>query len=35
MVHEVWVMLNVHLDWVVLQVDIVNAFNIVFRKIIF
>jgi hypothetical protein len=34
-VHEVWVMLNVHLDWVVLQVDIVNAFNIVSRKIIF
>ncbi len=34
-VHKIWASLNVHLDWVVLQVDIVNAFNNVFHKIIF
>jgi hypothetical protein len=35
MVHNIWATLNVHLDWVVLQVDIANAFNIVSRKAIF
>jgi hypothetical protein len=26
---------DVHLDWVVLQVDIANAFNIISHKVIF
>jgi hypothetical protein len=33
--HGIRVALNVHLDWVVLQVDIANAFNIVYYKVIF
>jgi len=35
MVHNIWATLNVHPDWVVLQVDITNVFNIVFHKAIF
>jgi hypothetical protein len=27
--------LDVHLDWVVLHVNIANAFNIIFHKVIF
>ncbi len=33
--HDIGVALNVHLDWVVLQADITNVFNIVFCKVIF
>jgi hypothetical protein len=33
MVHDIWVTLNVHLDWVVLQVDITNVFNIVSHRV--
>jgi hypothetical protein len=29
MVHDVSTMLNLHLDWVVLKVDVHNAFNLV------
>lgn len=35
MVHDICAILDVHLDWVVLQVDIINAFNIVSHKVIF
>ncbi len=35
MVHGIRATLDVHLDWVMLQVDIANAFNIIFRKVIF
>ncbi len=35
MVHDIRVVLDVHIDWVVLQVDIVNAFNIISRRSIF
>jgi hypothetical protein len=35
MVHSLQVALNVHLDWVMLQVDIANAFNIVSLMVIF
>ncbi len=35
MVHGIRVTLDAHLDWVVLQVDITNAFNIVLCKAIF
>jgi hypothetical protein len=34
-VHGIWAALDVHLDWVVLQVDVANAFNIVFHIVIF
>jgi hypothetical protein len=32
MVHNIWIVLNIHLEWVVLHVDIANAFNIVFCR---
>ncbi len=35
MVHNMRTNLNIHLDWVVLQIDITNAFNIISHKIIF
>jgi hypothetical protein len=35
MVHGIQVILNVHLDWVVLQVDVVNAFHSILRKAVF
>ncbi len=35
MVHGIQVTLDVHLNWVVLQVDITNVFNIVSRRVIF
>jgi hypothetical protein len=35
MVHGIWAILNVHLDWEVFQVNIANAFNIVSCKVIF
>jgi hypothetical protein len=35
MVHSVQGMLNLHLDWVVLQVNVHNAFNLVSRSTIF
>jgi hypothetical protein len=35
MMHKIWRSLDVHLNWVVLQVDIVNAFNIVFCRVMF
>jgi hypothetical protein len=28
MVHNIWVALDIHFEWVVLQVDIINIFNI-------
>jgi uncharacterized membrane protein len=34
-VHGIRATLDVHLDWVVLQVDIANAFNFISRKVIF
>jgi len=34
-VHGIWVALDVHLDWVVLQVDVANTFNIFFCIVIF
>jgi hypothetical protein len=34
MVHDIWATLDVHLNRVVLQIDIANAFNIVFRSVI-
>jgi hypothetical protein len=33
--HNIWKALDVHLDWVVLQLDIANAFNISSHKVIF
>ncbi len=35
MVHKIQASLDVHLDLVVLQVDIANAFNIVSHRVIF
>jgi hypothetical protein len=35
MVHDVRMMLNLHLDWVVLQVDVYNTFNLMSWSIIF
>lgn len=35
MVHGIRIILYAHFDWVVLQVDIVNAFNIGLCKVIF
>ncbi len=35
MMHDIWRTLDVHLDWVVLQVDFANAFNIISHKVIF
>ncbi len=40
MVHGIWTMLNLHLDWVVLKVDVYNAFNLMswsenFQKLLF
>jgi hypothetical protein len=34
-VHDIRVALDVHLDWVVLQVDVANTFNSILCKIIF
>jgi len=34
-VHSIQAILNVHLDWVVLQVDMVNAFNSISHNDIF
>jgi hypothetical protein len=31
-IHGIWTILDVHFDWVVFQVDIVNAFNTILRK---
>jgi hypothetical protein len=35
MVHNIRIALEIHLDWVVLQVDITNAFNIISHRVIF
>jgi len=35
MVHGIQMMLDLHLDWVVLQVDIHNSFNLVSQSTIF
>jgi hypothetical protein len=35
MVHGIRTMLNLHLDWVVLKVDVYNAFNLMSRSDIF
>jgi hypothetical protein len=35
MVHGVEVMLNLHLEWVVLHMDVQNMFNSVFQTTIF
>jgi hypothetical protein len=35
MMHRIWRSLDVHPNCVMLQVDITNVFNIVFRKVIF
>ncbi len=35
MVHGIQAILNIHLDWVVLQVDVVNAFHSILRKAVF
>jgi hypothetical protein len=35
MVHDIQGVLDVHLDWVVLQVDVVNIFNSILHKVIF
>ncbi len=32
MVHNIWIVLNIHIEWVMLHVDIANAFNIVFCR---
>jgi len=34
-VHGVKAMLDLHLEWVVLQLDVQNAFNLIFRITIF
>jgi hypothetical protein len=34
MVYDIWATLDVHLDWVVLEVDITNVFNIVSHRVI-
>jgi hypothetical protein len=34
-VHNIRITLNIHLDWVVLQVDITNVFNIISHRVIF
>jgi hypothetical protein len=34
-VHGIWATLDAHLNWVVLEVDIVNDFNTIKRKAIF
>jgi hypothetical protein len=34
MVHGIQAILDVHLDWVVLQVDVVNTFYYILRKAI-
>jgi hypothetical protein len=34
MEQDIWTVLNVHPNWVVLQVDIANAFNIISCKVI-
>jgi len=35
MVHGIQAILSVHLDWVVLQVDVVNAFHSILCKAVF
>jgi hypothetical protein len=35
MVHGIQITLDVHLDWVVLQVNVVTAFHSILRKAIF
>jgi hypothetical protein len=35
MVHSVRTILDLHLDWVVLQVDVCNALNLMLQSIIF
>jgi hypothetical protein len=35
MVHDIQVALDVHFNYVVLQMDVVNAFNIISHKAIF
>ncbi len=35
MVHGIITILDAHLDWVVFQVDIANAFNTILHKAIF
>jgi len=35
MLHDIWAASNVHPNWMVLQVDIANAFNIVSHVVIF
>jgi hypothetical protein len=35
MVHSIRGVLDVYLDWVVLQVDVVNVFNFILHKVIF
>jgi len=35
MVHSIQGVLDVYLDWVVLQVDVVNVFNFILHKAIF
>jgi hypothetical protein len=35
MMHNIQIILYVHPQWVVLHIDIVNAFNIISRKVIF
>jgi hypothetical protein len=35
MIHGIRCTLDCHPDWVVLQLDMVNAFNLVSRKVIF
>jgi hypothetical protein len=34
-VHGIWVILNIHLNWVVLHVDVANAFNTISKRVIF
>ncbi len=33
MLKRIWATLKDHLDWVVLQVDVANAFNIIFQEL--
>jgi hypothetical protein len=35
MVYGIWATLDAHTNWVVLQVDIANAFNVISCKAIF
>jgi hypothetical protein len=34
-IHDIRCTLNLHLDWVVFQLDMANVFNLMFRKVIF